>query len=40
MSEVLRLRITLAEIEPPIWRTVLVPASMTLHELHRTIQDL
>jgi hypothetical protein len=38
MSEVLRLRITLAEIEPPIWRTVLVPASMTLHELHRTIQ--
>lgn len=38
MSQVLQLRITLSEIEPPIWRRVLVPASMTLHELHRAIQ--
>ena len=36
----LRLRVSLAEIDPPIWRTVLVEASITLHELHRTIQML
>ena len=36
----LRLRVSLAEIDPPIWRSVLVEASITLHELHRTIQML
>ncbi|MFC1660477.1 plasmid pRiA4b ORF-3 family protein [Gemmatimonadota bacterium] len=36
----IRLRVSLAEIEPPIWRSVLVRANITLHELHRTIQML
>lgn len=34
----LELRITLAEIEPPIWRRVRVPDAYTLHQLHRVIQ--
>jgi hypothetical protein len=34
----LQLRITLAEIEPPIWRLVRVPDTYTLHQLHRVIQ--
>ena len=38
--KVFRLRVSLAEIDPPIWRSVLVKASTTLHELHRTIQML
>jgi hypothetical protein len=37
---VFRLRVRLAEIEPPIWRRVLVKADVSLHELHRTIQML
>src|SRR5699024_3077983 len=36
----LRLRITLADIEPPIWRSVIFPRNATLHELHRAIQML
>jgi hypothetical protein len=32
--------VSLAEIEPSIWRSVLVRANVTLHELHRTIQML
>jgi hypothetical protein len=36
----LELRITLAEIEPPIWRYVRVPDTYTLHQLHRVIQFL
>lgn len=34
------IRVTLAEIEPPIWRRVVVPKTITLHELHRTCQIL
>jgi len=34
------LRLSLQEIEPPIWRTVLVRGTVTLHELHRTVQLL
>jgi len=34
----LELRITIAEIEPPIWRRVRVPDAYTLHQLHRVIQ--
>ena len=34
----MRLRVSLAEIEPAIWRSVLVRADTTLHELHRAIQ--
>ena len=35
-----QLRISLDEIEPLIWRRVLVRRDTTLHELHRTIQIL
>jgi hypothetical protein len=35
---VLELRITLAEIEPPVWRYIRVPDLYTLHQLHRVIQ--
>lgn len=34
------LRVALAEIEPPIWRRIIVPKTITLHELHRTFQVL
>jgi hypothetical protein len=37
-SSVYQLKINLEYIEPPIWRRVLVPASMTFEELHYTIQ--
>jgi hypothetical protein len=33
-----QLRITLLGIDPPIWRTVQVPAHVTLYLLHRVIQ--
>lgn len=36
----LELRITFADIEPPIWRLVRVPDTYTLHQLHRVIQLL
>jgi hypothetical protein len=36
----LQFKIWLDEIEPQIWRRVLVPAEMSLHELHRIIQML
>lgn len=32
------LRVTLREIEPPIWRSVTLPADMTLAELHEVLQ--
>lgn len=34
----LHLRVTLAEVEPPIWRVLRVPDAYTLHQLHRVIQ--
>lgn len=36
----LELRISLADIEPPIWRHVRVPNTYTLEQLHRVIQLL
>ena len=33
-----RLRITLEDVEPPIWREVIVPATITLAKLHTVIQ--
>ncbi|HEX6039217.1 plasmid pRiA4b ORF-3 family protein [Longimicrobium sp.] len=36
----LHMRITLAKIEPPIWRHVRVPDAYTLDQLHRVIQML
>lgn len=35
---ILRLKIVLADTEPPIWRRIEVPAEMTLKELHSVIQ--
>jgi len=35
---ILRLKITLVDTEPPIWRRVEVPAEMTLTDLHAVIQ--
>ena len=32
--------ITLAEVDPPVWRRLIVSSAMTLHELHRAIQLL
>src|SRR4051794_25597048 len=33
-----QLKITLRDIDPPIWRRVLVPSQFTLFELHGVIQ--
>lgn len=38
--QVLLLRITIAEIDPPIWRLVAVPEAMTLEALHGVIQGV
>jgi hypothetical protein len=38
MSVVYRLKVSLRGISPMIWRRLLVPAGMTLYELHRAIQ--
>jgi len=32
------LLITLRHLEPPVWRRVVVPGSLTLAQLHRVIQ--
>ena len=34
----LLLRITMAEIAPPIWRLIRAPDQFTLHQLHRVLQ--
>ncbi len=34
----IQLRVTLAEIEPPIWRQLIVPRTFTLGQLHHVIQ--
>lgn len=39
-STIYQLRISVTEIEPLIWRRVLVSSQTTLHELHRVIQLL
>ena len=38
MSDVVRLKITLIDTEPPIWRRVEVLASITLKDLHAIVQ--
>jgi hypothetical protein len=34
----LRLRVTLLNVEPPVWREVLVPADLTFAQLHQVLQ--
>ncbi|RZU32458.1 plasmid pRiA4b ORF-3 family protein [Blastococcus saxobsidens] len=34
----LELTVTLQDVEPPVWRQVVVPASLTLRELHAVLQ--
>ncbi|HET8538843.1 MAG TPA: plasmid pRiA4b ORF-3 family protein [Anaeromyxobacter sp.] len=38
-NQIYRLEVTLAEIEPPVWRRLRVPADMTLASLHDALQD-
>ena len=35
---IFQLRVTLKEIEPPIWRTILVSDGITLHKFHKILQ--
>jgi len=35
---VVKLKVTLTGMRPPVWRRVLMPAAMTLGDLHRVIQ--
>lgn len=37
-TDILEIRITLEDVEPPVWRRVLVPAGLSLRRLHDTIQ--
>jgi hypothetical protein len=37
-DDIVKLKITLAGIRPPVWRRLLVPAAMTLRHLHDAIQ--
>jgi len=37
-DQILQLKVTLAEVEPPVWRRLLVPADMTLTKLHDALQ--
>jgi hypothetical protein len=37
-GDILQVKIILLDVDPPIWRRVLVPASLTLRRLHETIQ--
>jgi hypothetical protein len=39
-GDVLEVRITLREIEPPVWRAFRVPADVTLGSLHEIIQAI
>jgi len=38
-DQILQLKVTLAEVEPPVWRRLLVPTDMTLAKLHEALQD-
>ncbi len=38
-NQIYQLKVTLAEIQPPVWRRVLVPSEMTLAKLHHVLQD-
>jgi hypothetical protein len=38
-DQILQLKVTLTEVEPPVWRRLLVPADVTLAKLHDALQD-
>lgn len=38
--EVYALKVTLLDTSPPVWRRILVPRDITLHNLHRTLQTV
>ncbi|HET8541883.1 MAG TPA: plasmid pRiA4b ORF-3 family protein [Anaeromyxobacter sp.] len=38
-DQILQLKVTLAEVEPLVWRRLLVPADVTLAKLHDVLQD-
>ena len=38
MNKFYQLKITLKDVSPPIWRSFVVPASITLDRLHDVIQ--
>jgi len=38
-KQVMQFKVTLLDIEPPVWRRIQVPASYTLWDLHVAIQD-
>ncbi|MFY9552422.1 MAG: plasmid pRiA4b ORF-3 family protein [Thermoanaerobaculia bacterium] len=38
LSDVLRLKVVLLEVVPPVWRRVQVPANLTLRQLHAVLQ--
>ena len=37
-EQAVQLLVTLCDVEPPIWRRLIVPASLTLRELHAAVQ--
>jgi hypothetical protein len=38
LGEIIQLKVRLLGISPMIWRRVMVPTTMTLHELHGVLQ--
>jgi hypothetical protein len=38
MEDIVKLKVTLSAIRPPVWRRLLMPAEMTLSDLHDAIQ--
>jgi Plasmid pRiA4b ORF-3-like protein len=38
-KQIFRLKVSLNEVAPPVWRALLVPADVTLAKLHQILQD-
>lgn len=39
MQRRLQIKVTLRRVRPPVWRRLVVPASITLHRLHTVLQE-